>query len=127
VTLTPQTLRCLHRGRALFDAGRHWDAHEAWEDAWQDESGEPRQLLQGLIQVAAAMHKALVQLQPGPCCKLLEMALEKLDPLPASAGSLDLARFRDDARTALAHARQWLHGAAYKFDPQLVPRLHEAE
>ncbi|HIH52893.1 MAG TPA: DUF309 domain-containing protein [Candidatus Poseidoniaceae archaeon] len=48
-------------GRQEFDAGRWWEAHEAWEEAWV--SMKSRQaasrdilLLQGLIQCAALLY-----------------------------------------------------------------------
>ena len=49
----------LRRGAELFDAGRHLEAHETWEEAWR---AEPRgtagsKLLQGLAQCAAAAIK----------------------------------------------------------------------
>ncbi len=44
----------LARGIELFNAGRYWDAHEAWEEAWTpDRSGPDRGFYKGLIQVAA--------------------------------------------------------------------------
>ncbi len=71
----PGTAAALRRGAALFDQGRFWDAHEAWEEAWLEEDGEVRLFLQGLIQVAAGYHKATVQLQPNGCVKLLRSGL----------------------------------------------------
>ena len=48
-------------GRQEFDAGRWWEAHEAWEDAWvsmKARSAAPKDilLLQGLIQCAALLY-----------------------------------------------------------------------
>jgi predicted metal-dependent hydrolase len=44
----------LARGVELFNAGRYWDAHEAWEEAWTpDRRGPDRGFYKGLIQVAA--------------------------------------------------------------------------
>ena len=38
----------------LFNAGRYWDAHEAWEEAWMpDRKGPDGGFYKGLIQVAA--------------------------------------------------------------------------
>jgi predicted metal-dependent hydrolase len=121
--LSRQTQLALLRGRALYEAGHHWDAHEAWEEAWVEEEGETRLLLQGLIQVAAAMHKAFVQLQPASCVKLLTSALQKLEGLPGVAGGIDLDAFREDARRALAHAQAWTAGAVDRFDPRWIPAL----
>jgi predicted metal-dependent hydrolase len=44
----------LSRGLELFNAGRYWEAHEAWEEAWTpDRQGPDRGFYKGLIQVAA--------------------------------------------------------------------------
>lgn len=44
----------LERGFALFNAGRYWEAHEAWEEAWMpDRKGPDAGFYKGLIQVAA--------------------------------------------------------------------------
>ena len=44
----------LRRGVELFNQGRYWDAHEAWEEAWApDRHGPDRGFYKGLIQVAA--------------------------------------------------------------------------
>jgi predicted metal-dependent hydrolase len=42
------------RGIDLFNEGRYWDAHEAWEEVWMpDRWGPDRGFYKGLIQVAA--------------------------------------------------------------------------
>lgn len=44
----------LRRGIELFNQGRYWDAHEAWEEAWMpDRRGPDGGFYKGLIQVAA--------------------------------------------------------------------------
>ena len=44
----------LKRGVDLFNSGRYWDAHEAWEDEWMtDRKGLDAGFYKGLIQVAA--------------------------------------------------------------------------
>ncbi|HEX6349536.1 MAG TPA: DUF309 domain-containing protein [Candidatus Dormibacteraeota bacterium] len=44
----------LEGGVELFNAGRYWDAHEAWEEAWMpDRKGPDGGFYKGLIQVAA--------------------------------------------------------------------------
>jgi hypothetical protein len=42
-------------GVALFNAGRWWEAHEAWEAAWRAARGAERDRWQGLILAAAAL------------------------------------------------------------------------
>ena len=42
------------RGIDLFNSGRYWDAHEAWEHVWMsDRKGPDAGFYKGLIQVAA--------------------------------------------------------------------------
>lgn len=50
----------LRVGTAVFNAGDHRAAHEAWEDVWLslDEGTPDERLLHGLIQYAAAVHHA---------------------------------------------------------------------
>ena len=44
----------IERGIDLFNEGRYWAAHEAWEEAWTpDRRGPDSGFLKGLIQVAA--------------------------------------------------------------------------
>ena len=122
-TPLPSTPGALRRGAALFDDGRFWEAHEAWEEAWLEEEGEVRLFLQGLIQVAAGYHKATVQLQPNGCVKLLRSGLDKLDPMPAEFLGVALARFRPQVERTLADARRWQSGELPAFPRQLIPRL----
>ena len=44
----------LQRGIDLFNSGRYWDAHEAWEHVWiTDRKGPDAAFYKGLIQIAA--------------------------------------------------------------------------
>ena len=98
--LSAPTAHALARGAAIYRQGWFWEAHEEWEGAWLEEEDAPRALLQGLIQVAAAFHKALVQRQAGGCVRLLTMALEKLAPLGSPCGGVDVAAVRAGAEQA---------------------------
>ena len=44
----------LRAGAALFDDGRFFDAHEAWEGAWHHAPPAERAFFQGLVHAAAA-------------------------------------------------------------------------
>jgi len=39
-----------------FNRAEFFEAHEAWEDIWREASQPEKQFLQGLIQVAVALH-----------------------------------------------------------------------
>lgn len=123
MSLRPGTDEALERGRALWNAGRFYEAHEAWEEAWLREEGEVRALLQGLIQAAAAYVKALDHLRPGGAVKLFGSALARLAPLGEAPAGLALAPFRVALQASLAEAQRWLAGERAGFDRALAPRL----
>jgi predicted metal-dependent hydrolase len=95
----------VREGARLFDEGRFFEAHEAWEAHWLVEKDETRRrLLQGLIQAAAALHK-LDRNAPGPAASLFAKALAKLDACPATMEGFDVAAFRERVR-ARANLRE---------------------
>lgn len=108
--LAARTAQALAAGAALHHAGRFYEAHEAWEEAWLEEQGPARLLLQGLIQLTAACHKAWVQPRPAACARLCEGAIERLAALPEGAGGLHLAPLLQQARALRDAARAWAAG-----------------
>ena len=97
------TAERLERGRLLFNAGRYFEAHEAWEQAWLVEQGDARVLLQGLIQVAAGCHKAW-EGQAAGCVRLIGAGLEKLERVASAYGIAGFARAMAGTH---AHALRW--------------------
>jgi len=119
-TLTEQ----LEKGMALFDAGRWFEAHEAWEDHWLAAEGQDRLFLQGLIQLAGALHKGLVMGHPPGMASLAHQAAQKLAHVSQGCpglGGLDVAGAARLAHDVEVAARRWNDdGGAY---PQPTPRL----
>lgn len=58
--MTPASLDDRFRaGLRAFKRERFFDAHEHWEDVWRDEPDPAtRSAIQGLVQLAASLHKA---------------------------------------------------------------------
>ena len=87
----------LDRADALGSEGRYFDAHEELELAWNAADGETKILFQGLIQVAAGLHR--LKLHPEKtdgAFYLLDRGLEKLTRTkallsPDSFASLQIA------------------------------------
>ena len=44
------------RGATLFNEGLFFEAHEVLEDAWRAAAAQEKKFLQGLIQIAVALH-----------------------------------------------------------------------
>jgi predicted metal-dependent hydrolase len=109
------TVRALADGARLFDAGRFFDAHEVWEDAWRLETGSARELLHGLIQIAAGLHKGLVQRRPSRMARQLAKGLARVE---ASTGKQELEAFCEAVGAWIEAARRW---AEVGEPPQLAP------
>jgi hypothetical protein len=102
------------QGVALFNAGRWWEAHEAWEGAWRAAEGAERDRWQGLILAAAALlHRERgnahgVAVQGGRALALLAGEAPPAFPVETVAFRSALQRcLRDEApvpRAALAGA-----------------------
>jgi len=88
----------VREGIELFNRGDFYDAHETWEDVWRSTTPEPKDLFQGLIQVAAGMHQILdLHRTAGPRTTLAK-ARRRLEPyLPAALG-LDVAGLLEAVR-----------------------------
>jgi len=127
VVLREQTRRAIHEGLQLFNGGRFWEAHEAWEAAWLVEDGEVRQMLQGLIQVAAGYFKALVHRRPRAAAKLLASGLAKLEAIPDSLAALRLEPLRRSVATTIGEAHGWERGERDGIDLASVPRIERQE
>ena len=68
----------LEPGRAAFNRGEYFLAHELWEEVWRQVGDAERRLhVQGLIQIAAGLHH-LQRHRAGPAAGLLRKGLEKL-------------------------------------------------
>jgi hypothetical protein len=79
----------LAKGVNHFNSHDFWHAHESWEELWLSSSGQEKQFLQGLIQLAAAYHHVKRGTLRG-AGRLFEAALAKLAPFPD--GYLDVDR-----------------------------------
>ena len=97
------TLPCLqdslrdqfHQGIRLFNGAQFFEAHEALEDVWRGAPGPQRKFLQGLIQIAVALHHHSKGNLVG-CRSLLQRGIRNLAPYPDLQFGLELAIFRDE-------------------------------
>ena len=106
----------LSLGEQLFNAGLFFDSHEYLEGVWRQTEGEDKTFLQGLIQVAAAMHK--LELDPAAfegALYLMDHGMKKIEESP---------RFKDqtDYLAALVEIRNRI--VAEQIDLSDLPELH---
>jgi Domain of unknown function (DUF309) len=101
----------IEQGRAAFNRGEYFQAHELWEETWRQITGVERILLQGLIQIAAGLHH-LKERRPRPAAGLLRKGLAKVSRgasaapfgLPVAALACDVGRLLAELQTPQANA-----------------------
>jgi predicted metal-dependent hydrolase len=80
-------------GIDLFNEGRFFECHEAWEEIWKRSDGETKLFYQGLIQAAVAiLHAQRGNLEGAK--SLYEKARVKLDPIPDEHMGIALGEMR---------------------------------
>ena len=106
-TFSAEERRYLVReGITLFNRGAFYEAHETWEDVWRSTTPEPKDLFQGLIQVAAGMHQILdLHRTAGPRSTLAKARRRLQAYVPAALG-LDVAALLEAVRPW----EEWLEG-----------------
>ncbi len=87
--LSEQDWRDFREGVRLFNEGRFWESHEAWEEVWKRHQENSRIFLQGLIQAAAALHQLRRYVYHG-ADKHLRNALWKLEPFQPVCLGIDV-------------------------------------
>lgn len=88
-------------GIHLFNEGRFWDAHEAWEQVWRACEDESRIFFQAIIQAAAGFHLITELPRPSGARKNLAKAREKLALFPGTFLEIDVDELRGVVEEAL--------------------------
>lgn len=96
--------RLLREGIEQLHRGDFFTAHETWEEVWRSTTPEPKTLLQGLIQVAAALHQFHgLGRREGPR-RTLAKARRNLEPWAPTALGLDI----EDLLRSVSAWQEWL-------------------
>jgi uncharacterized protein len=83
------------QGIDLFNEGRFFECHEAWEEIWKRSDGEVKLFYQGLIQAAVAiLHAQRGNLEGAR--SLYEKASAKLAPIPHEHMGLAVGELREE-------------------------------
>ena len=109
----------LRRGAALFHGGRRYAAHECWETIWRSRDPHPRELFQGLVQLAAAFHHLEQRGRPDVARRVLAKARRRLAAVrPSEAREAGVALPR--LLLQLDRWDDWLAGARLGPPPPAV-------
>ncbi len=94
----------LEIGINFFNAGRYFEAHEAWEDLWRATRGPLRLFYQGLIQAAVGLHHFSRGNEEGARAQLTK-ALAKLEQYPPRFCRIDNDALVSELRKVLSGER----------------------
>jgi len=92
-----QAAELFQQGIAQFNRGEFFESHESWELIWLPAAEPDKTFLQGIIQVAAALHHYRRRNLSG-ARSLLRRGLAKIEQFPADYRGLDLEGIRASAR-----------------------------
>jgi len=109
-----------------FNICDFFEAHEVWEELWQEEQGESKKFYQGLIQAAVALHHFGNENIRG--ARKLNVSCRKyLDPYRPLYQGLDLEKFLSQLDTCFAEAMAATEEFPnVKVVPDLIPEIHLA-
>lgn len=107
----------LDEGIAIFNEGRHWHAHEAWEVLWKQLDGEGKEFVQGLI-MAAAMLVHYDRPNPVGVAKHWQNVQDRLPKHAPSKWGVDVAGLLAQLKDYVTTAADGPH--AMTLDPGLV-------
>lgn len=112
------------QGLGAYRARRFFDAHEHWEELWLDEEdADLRHLLQGLIQIATALHKLLHGVAPRGCPTLLEKAVRHFAALPDAYRGMSLPPLRAAVERLRPEVCRLVEAARSDLEPALIPAI----
>jgi hypothetical protein len=111
-----RTLAAWLFGVDLFNAFFFWEAHESWEGLWaaKPRDGVPARLLQGLIQIAAA----LLKIHLGSLAGAAALSRAGLDKI-AAAAAVAPALLGLDVRATLTHFTPYFRPLSQRTLPPL--------
>jgi len=85
------------KGIDYFNQREFFEAHEVWEDLWHEEHAEAKHFIQGLIQVATALHHFGNGNLKGARL-LYDSGVALLQPYPDNFWRIHLVRLRADMK-----------------------------
>jgi hypothetical protein len=121
LALTDEDREDFKRGIRLFNEGRFWHAHEAWEQVWRRHPEDGRLFIQGLIQMAAAFHLLIDKKRYVGARSNFDKALTRLvlfEPTFLDLPVSDYVRVIEKAKDEIQRVQ---NGEAMTTDPSVVP------
>ncbi len=102
-----------------MNAGRYFEAHEELEAAWREETGEVRQLYQGILEAAVTYLHIRRRNFPG-AVKVYGRSMKWLKKWPAICRGVQVEQLRRDLEAAMAELNRLGAERMNEFDLSLL-------
>ena len=123
--LTSEDEKDLVRGIELFNSGKFWEAHEAWEAIWLKHPEDGRFFIQGLIQLAAGYHQLGKRIYRGLLIHLRQ-AEERLRLFPSDFLGINVSALLSVIRGSLRELESQPSFESVDFDKLEIARIERA-
>jgi hypothetical protein len=121
LTLTEEDWQDFDRGIGLFNEGKFWHAHEAWEQVWRRHLEDSRLFIQGLIQMAAGFHLLIEKQRYSGATSNFNKALARLRLFEPTFLNLPVTSFREAIERAKDEIQRLGKTPDAKIDHTVVP------
>jgi hypothetical protein len=121
LTLTEEDWQDFDRGIGLFNEGKFWHAHEAWEQVWRRHLEDSRLFIQGLIQMAAGFHLLIEKQRYSGATSNFNKALARLRLFEPTFLNLPVTSFREAIERAKDEIQRLRKTPDAKIDHTVVP------
>lgn len=106
-------------GLRLFNAGEYFEAHEALEDAWNDEEGKVRELYRGILQTAV-VYLHVTRGNYNGAVKVYGRSQRWLKDWPEVCRGIQVDQLRRDAEAVIDEVKRLGEERMREFDPSLL-------
>lgn len=110
------------KGIKEFNRQYFFEAHDLWEELWNETTGEPRLFYQGLIQTAVGFYHLSNSNYKGACSQFGK-ALAKLEKYTPSFHSINTQYLVENTRVCLSDAERLRKSGGEKFDESKIPQI----
>ena len=116
--LHPQAIE----GLKLFNQRKYFEAHEALEDAWRDETGPIRELYRGILQVAVA-YLHITRGNYDGAVKVHGRSLKWLQDWPDVCRGIEVGKFKRDVESVMNIVFTLGRDKIQEFNPSLFHKI----
>jgi predicted metal-dependent hydrolase len=110
-------------GLRLFNAGEYFEAHEALEDAWNEERGPVRNLYRGILQLAV-VYLHIRRRNYNGAVKVYGRSQRWMKDWPDLCRGIEVGQLRRDAGAAINEVRRLGPERMSEFDNALLKPVH---